>query len=157
MSTCSLDFVTRSFSCIQYYLMFCEPCTHFPPTMSVNPSAASSSGAMSTKPILSKFSKEEVGYLKERLPRYIAAINQGPTKKGDKGEWVTRHILPNFNLHFGYLLDGDGPSMESINVVMENADSEDEPGTESGPPTAETRDLREEDRHMSRDALVLPQ
>jgi len=44
---------------------------------------------MSTKPILGKFSKEEVGYLKERLPRYIAAINQGPTKKGDKGEWVT--------------------------------------------------------------------
>jgi len=41
--------------------------------------------------------------------------------------------------------------------VMENADSEDEPGTESGPPTAETRDLREEDRHMSRDALALPQ
>jgi len=72
---------------------------------------------MSTKPVLGKFSKEEVGYLKEHLPRYIAAINQGPTKKGDKGEWVTQHILPDFNSHFGYSLDGDGPSMESINVV----------------------------------------
>jgi len=41
--------------------------------------------------------------------------------------------------------------------VMENVDLEDEPGTESGPLTAETRDLREEDRHMSRDALALPQ
>jgi len=41
--------------------------------------------------------------------------------------------------------------------MMENVDSEDEPGTESRPPTAETRDLREEDRHMSQDALTLPQ
>jgi len=30
-------------------------------------------------------------------------------------------------------------------ILMENADSEDEPGMESGPPTAKTRDLQEED------------
>src|SRR5712672_89056 len=41
--------------------------------------------------------------------------------------------------------------------VMENADSEDKPRIESSPLSSETRDLREEDRHMSRDALTLPQ
>jgi len=40
---------------------------------------------------------------------------------------------------------------------MENADSEDQPGTESGLPTTETRDLREEDQSLSRDAFALPQ
>jgi hypothetical protein len=78
---------------------------------------ASSSGVMSTKPVFEKFGKEEVAYLKERLPEYIAAISQGPTKKGDKGEWVNQHILPDFKSRFGYPLDGDGPSMESISMV----------------------------------------
>lgn len=88
-----------------------------PPAMSINPSAASISGVTSAKPVLEKFSKEEVRYLKERLPEYVAAINQGPTKKGDKGEWVNLNILPDFKSHFGYSWDGDGPSMESVNMV----------------------------------------
>ena len=102
--------------------MFREPCTPFcyfssPPTISLNPPAVASSSAMSTKPVFEKFSKDEVRYLKERLPEYITAINKGPTKKGDKGEWVDRHILPEFKSCFGYSLDGDGSSMETINTV----------------------------------------
>jgi len=85
--------------------------------MSTQPSATSISSVAATKPVLGKFNKEEVRYLKECLPKYIAVINQGPTKKGDKGEWVVEHIVPDFKSHFGYSLDGDGASVESISMV----------------------------------------
>jgi len=85
--------------------------------MSTQPSATSISSVTATKPVLGKFNKEEVRYLKERLLKYIAVINQGPTKKGDKGKWVVEHIVPDFKSRFGYSLDGDGASMESISMV----------------------------------------
>jgi hypothetical protein len=78
---------------------------------------SSSSITTSTKPAFEKFSKEELNYLKERLPEYIAANNEGPTKKGEKGEWVTRKIFPDFKSRFGYSSNADGSSMESINMV----------------------------------------
>lgn len=85
--------------------------------MSINPSSSAISGVTVLKPAFEKFNKEEVKYLKQRLPEYITTISQGPTKKGDKGEWVIQHILPDFKSRFGYSADGDGASMESLCVV----------------------------------------
>jgi hypothetical protein len=63
---------------------------------STNTDTANSSINQPTKASLDKFSKEEVQFLKDRLPQYIAANNEGPSKKGDKGDWVSQNIIPAF-------------------------------------------------------------
>jgi hypothetical protein len=82
---------------------------------STNTDTANSSINQPTKASLDKFSKEEVQFLKDRLPEYIAANNEGPSKKGDKGDWVSQNIIPAFKDCFGYSADvSDGPSMDSL-------------------------------------------
>jgi hypothetical protein len=67
---------------------------------------------------------------------------------------ILTKALPRWKINFHTITLG---LRRACGGVMENADSEDQPGTESGPPTAETRDLREEDESLSRDASALPQ
>jgi hypothetical protein len=63
--------------------------------------------------------KEEIAYLRERIPDYIANNNHGEKqKKGSKGQWVINNVLPDFKTRFNYSsVNVNGPRMDGITKV----------------------------------------
>jgi hypothetical protein len=63
--------------------------------------------------------KEEIAYLQEQIPDYIANNNHGEKqKKGSKGQWVINNVLPDFKTCFNYLsVNVNGPRMDEITKV----------------------------------------
>jgi hypothetical protein len=53
------------------------------------------------KPAFKKFSTEELNYLKECLPEYIIANNEGSIKKGER----VSGLLGRFSLTSNHILD----------------------------------------------------